>query len=79
MRYEVYRGTSPYFTGGTKLTPDVSAPGPGNQATFTDATAFALPLTNYYYVVVSVGAGETRSPASNRVGAFHFSLTPGAQ
>ncbi len=79
VRYEVYRGTSPYFTGGTKLTPDVDPPGPGAQATFTDATAFDPPLTNYYYLVLAIGAGEAQSPASNRVGAFHFTLTPGAQ
>jgi len=80
-RYEAYRSTSPYFTAaaGQKLSPDVSPPGAGNQASFTDAAAFAAPLTNYYYLVLAVGAGEARSPASNRVGAFHFPLTPGAQ
>jgi hypothetical protein len=36
------------------------------------------PLTNYYYVVLAVGAGEATSPPSNRVAAFHFTLTPGA-
>jgi hypothetical protein len=50
----------------------------GNQATFTDAAAFAAPLTNYYYLVLAIGAGEAQSPASNRVAAFHFMLTPGA-
>jgi hypothetical protein len=81
VRYEVYRGTSPYFTPATgqKLSSDVTPPGVGNQATFTDADAFATPLTNYYYLVQAVGAGEARSPASNRVAAFHFGLTPGAQ
>jgi parallel beta-helix repeat protein len=81
VRYEVYRSTNPYFTpaSGQKLNPDVSPPGMGNQATFTDAAAFAAPLTNYYYLVLAVGAGEVRSPASNRVAAFHFPLTPGAQ
>jgi len=39
----------------------------------------AAPATNYYYVVLAVGAGEARAPASNRVGAFHFGLTPGTQ
>jgi hypothetical protein len=77
VRYEVYRGASPYFTGGTKLTPDVAAPGVGGQATFTDS--FPAPPTNAYYRVLAIGAGETQSPASNRVGAFHFGLTPGAQ
>jgi hypothetical protein len=41
--------------------------------------AFAAQLTSYYYLVLAIGAGEARSPASNRVGAFHFGLTPGAQ
>jgi hypothetical protein len=77
VRYEVYRGTSPDFTGGTKLTPDVAAPGLGVQASYMDATAFALPLTNYYYIVLAVGAGEVKSQASNHTGAFHFTLTPG--
>jgi hypothetical protein len=48
-----------------------------NQATFSDS--FGAPRVNYYYVVLAVGVGETRSPASNRVAAFHFGLTPGAQ
>jgi hypothetical protein len=80
VRYEVYRSTNPYFTpaSGQKLSPDVSPPGAGNQATFTDAGAFAAPLTNYYYLVLAIGAGEAQSPASNRVAAFHFPLTPGA-
>jgi hypothetical protein len=80
-RYEVYRSTSPYFTAGgpgsEKLTPDVPAPGVGNEATRVDA--FEEPPTNCYYIVLAVGAGEAKSPASNRVAAFHFALTPGAE
>ncbi len=80
VRYEVYRSTNPYLTpaDGQKLAPDVSPLGLDAQATFVDTGAFDPPLTNYYYVVVAVGAGEVRSPASNRVGAFHFGLTSGA-
>jgi hypothetical protein len=59
------------------LNPNVSPPGLGNQATFTDP--FGEPHINHYYAVVAVGAGETKSPASNRVGAFHFTFVPGAQ
>jgi hypothetical protein len=79
VRYEVYRSTNPYFTpdGGSLLDGNVPAPGPGHQATFSDP--FGAPRVNYYYVVLAVGAGEVKSPASNRVGAFHFPLTPGAQ
>jgi len=81
VRYEVYRGTSPYFTpaAGQQLSPDVAPPGLGYQASFTDADAFVAPLNNYYYLVLAIGAGEAQSPASNRVGAFHFGLTPGMQ
>ncbi len=79
VRYEVYRSTNPYLTpaDGQKLAPDVTPPGLWQQATYVDTAAFDPPLTNYYYVVVAVGAGEVRSLASNRVGAFHFGLTPG--
>ena len=78
-RYEVYRSTNPYFTpdGGSLLDGNVSAPGMGNQATFSDP--FGEPRVNYYYIVVAVGAGEAQSPASRPVGAFHFTLMPGAQ
>jgi hypothetical protein len=77
-RYEVHRSTSPYFTpdSGNLLAGDVPAPGFGNQTTYTDA--FGVPRVNYYYVVVAVSAEEVTSPASNRVGAFHFTFVPGA-
>jgi hypothetical protein len=76
--YEVYRSTDPYFApdSGSLLDGNVSAPGVGNQATFSDP--FGEPRVNYYYVVLMVGAGEAKSPASNRVAAFHFTLVPGA-
>jgi len=79
VRYEVYRNTNHYFTpdGGSLLDGDVPAPGVGNQAIFPDP--FGEPRVNYYYRVLAVGAGEAKSPASNRVAAFHFPLTPGAQ
>ena len=79
VRYEVYRSTNPYFTpdSGSLLNGNVEAPGVGNQTIFPDP--FGEPRVNYYYVVVAVGAGEAKSPASNRVAAFHFALTPGAQ
>ena len=78
-RYEVYRSTNPYFTpdGGSLLDGNVPVPGPGNQAILPDP--FGEPRVNTYYRVLAVGAGEAKSPASNRVGAFHFGLTPGAQ
>jgi hypothetical protein len=81
VRYEVWRSTDPYFmpgeAGSQKFISDPPTPGMGNEAIFMDAFGEPLP-TNYYYVVVAVGAGEATSPPSNRVAAFHFTLTPGA-
>jgi hypothetical protein len=75
----VGRSTSPYFTpDANNEQGDAWVPRAGNQASYTDETAYASPLTNYYYIVLAVGAGEAKSPASNRVGAFHFTLTPGS-
>ncbi len=83
VRYEVYRSTRPYFIPGDAgvdlVDGDVSPPGMGNEAVVTDAAPFSAPATNYYYLVVAVGAEEVKSPASNRVGAFHFTFVPGAQ
>jgi hypothetical protein len=78
-RYEVYRSTDPYFApdSGSLLDDNVEAPGKDSQVIFPDL--FDEPRVNTYYVVMAVGVGEIRSPASNRVGAFHFTLTPGAQ
>ena len=75
--YVVYCGGSPYFTpdASNKLG-NASAPGGGNQAIYTDET-ITDPLAAYFYVVRAVGAGGATSPASNSVGAFRFSLTPG--
>jgi uncharacterized repeat protein (TIGR01451 family) len=77
-RYEVYRSTDPYFApdSGSLLDGNVEAPGKDSQVIFPDP--FDEPRVNYYYVVLAVGAEEVRSPASNRVGTFHFTLTPGA-
>jgi hypothetical protein len=81
VRYEVWRSTDPYFmpgeAGSQKFIPNPPTPGLGKEAIFMDAFGEPLP-TNYYYVVVAVGAGEATSPPSNRVAAFHFTLTPGA-
>jgi hypothetical protein len=43
-----------------------------------DTAPFDAPPTNYFYVVLAVGVGEEKSPASNRVGVFGFMVTPGA-
>ena len=77
--YEVYRSASPYFTpgAGNKLG-NAPAPGSGAPAIYTDET-LTDPLAAYFYAVRASGDGGALSPASNRVGAFRFSLTPGAQ
>ena len=83
VRYEVYRSTDPYIApgaaGSQRVGGDVTAPGLGLQAAMTDAAPFGSPPTNYYYTVLAVGVGEVKSPASNRVGVFSLTLTPGAQ
>jgi hypothetical protein len=73
--YEVYRSTNPYFMPGGSDSQQIG--GAGSEATFTDGSAFNLPLTSYYYAVLAVGAGGAKSPASNRVGVFSFTLAPG--
>ncbi len=75
--YEVYRSASPYFAPGGAGSEKL-LPGPGILTSYTDATA-SDPLAASYYVVRAVGNGGALSPASNRVGVFRFSLTPGAQ
>jgi hypothetical protein len=80
-RYEVYWSLNPYFSPGGadayKLG-EVAAPGPGQPVSYVDSAAFAQPLRNYFYAVRAIGAAGAIGPASNRVGAFHFTLTPGA-
>ena len=77
VRYEVYRGTNPYFAGGR------SHPGFGSAGSRprrpSPIHCVCPALINYYYVVVAIDAGEAKSPMANRVGVFHFGLTPGGQ
>jgi hypothetical protein len=77
-RYEVYRSTNPYFAPGDQGSQKlgvVTAPGLDNPASYVDTAALGQ---TYFYVVLALSAGGSPSPASNRVGAFHFTLTPGA-
>lgn len=77
--YQVYQSTQPYFTPGgadSQLIGNVPPSSVGNAASFTDTSAFAAPLTNYYYAVLAVAAGGVKSPVSNRVGTFSFILAP---
>ena len=80
-RYEVYWSLNPYFSPGGadayKLG-EVAAPGQGQPVSYVDSAAFAQPLRNYFYAVRAIGAAAAIGPASNRVGVFHFALTPGA-
>lgn len=81
--YEVWRSESPYFTpgaaGSTKISGNLPPPAsPGTAMEFTDTASHAgNPDVQDYYVVLAVGANGQPSPASNRVGAFDFRLTPG--
>ena len=78
--YEVYRSTNPYFTAdASNKLGDALPPGPGNLASYPDETAYSPPWISYFYIVRAAGTGGTVSSSSNRVGAFHFALTPGGQ
>jgi hypothetical protein len=81
IRYEVYRSTSPYFIPGeddsTNLN-DVMPPGVGQSVNTVDSQAVGPPPFGYFYAVVAVGDDDLRSPASNHVGVFYFSVEPGA-
>jgi hypothetical protein len=80
-RYEVYRSANPYFAPGdadAQKLADVSPPATGSTVSYTDAAAFDSPTGGYFYVVVTVDRAGLVYPASNRVGAFTFGLTPGA-
>lgn len=43
-----------------------------------DSTAFAAPPTAYFYLIQVVDVAGQAYPASNRAGAFGFTLTPGS-
>jgi YD repeat-containing protein len=80
LRYEVYRGTTPYFTPdspGSKKLPDVPPPTLGSHVECSDLEAFNLPLTNYFYFIRAVGISGQPLAGSKRTGTFHFALTPG--
>jgi hypothetical protein len=80
-RYEVYRSTKPYFIPGgadAQKIADVAPPASGATVGYADAGAFGSPTGAYFYVVVTVDRAGQAYPASNRVGAFSFGLTPGA-
>ena len=72
--YEVWRGTTPYFTPGASGSV---------KATTTTATSYSDPgrsgdpNTNYYYLIVAT-AGGCPLGVSQRLGEFDFALTPGA-
>lgn len=81
LRYEIWRGASPYFvpgvagSGAIRLR-TIPAPALGVTVEFTD-TAVPSDGESYYYTVVAVNAAGVRSDAPARVGLFRFSLTPG--
>jgi murein DD-endopeptidase MepM/ murein hydrolase activator NlpD len=77
--YQVRRNTTPYFMASdwSELLADVPAPGSGNTASFTDASAFNSAAASYFYVILPTDADGQPYLVSNRVGAFNFALTPG--
>jgi hypothetical protein len=76
-RYEVWRGTDPYFSPGdpgTLKLDDVDPPDTGSTVTYTDIGAGEAPV-NYFYLIRALNAiGEA---VSNSVAKFSFSLQPG--
>lgn len=75
-KYEVWRGTAPYFAPpdeGTKV--DTIAATPGTM-TFNDPNRIGNPDENHFWVTRGWLNGGTSGP-SNRVGEFDFALVPG--
>ena len=79
-RYEIYRSTKPYFSPGDLGAQKIADVLPPFGATVyaADSTAFAAPPTAYFYLIQVVDVAGQAYPASNRAGAFGFTLTPGS-
>jgi hypothetical protein len=69
--YNVYRGTTPYFT------PNEPPHATTQALTYDDVGALGDSSANYFYVVKAVSSAGTKSAASNRVGEFDYDMTPG--
>ncbi len=72
--FDVWRGTSPYFTpgdsGSVQIGDNVISP-------FTATSVLGDPAVNYTFLVLAQNACGASSP-SNRTAEFDFSLTPGS-
>lgn len=71
--FDVWRGTSPYFTpgdaGSERIGDDVTSP-------FTATGVLGSPAVNYSFLVLAQNGCGASGP-SNRTGEFDFALTPG--
>jgi hypothetical protein len=72
--FDVWRGTSPYFTPGDAGSERIGA---GMTSPFTAAGVLGDPATNYTFLVLAQNACGSSDP-SNRTAEFDFSLTPGS-
>lgn len=79
VRYDVWRGITPYFEPDTlpieMVRPPTDTP-IGTVIGYTDVGVMD-DGANYYYAVKAVSAIGHASDASNRIGAFSFTLAPG--
>ena len=82
-QYEVWRGTTPYFTPGDSSSgplplATVSQPVTGTIVSYRDLNVLGYPGTVHFYVVRTTSAsGGSESPPSNRVGGYDFPLYAG--
>jgi hypothetical protein len=72
--FDVWRGTSPYFTPGDADSVQIGA---GVTSPFTAAGVLGDPAVNYSFLVLARNACGASGP-SNRTAEFDFSLTPGS-
>ena len=78
-RYEVWRGTAPYFTPGdgiSTLRASLQPPFAG-EPSFTDLEVVPAPGTAFYYVVRTMDQYGRPTAVSGGVGSFSFGLSPG--
>jgi hypothetical protein len=82
--YQVWRGTTPYFTpgaSGSSLIGD-GATGicsrNGSTITCTDPNGVGDPAANSFYLVRAFNAAAAAADSNNRVGGFAFALQPGS-
>lgn len=76
--YEIWTGTSFYFTPGVTGTVSTTIAAPlASTAIYTHTGALGVVSTHHAYLVRGINYGGDHSDNSNRVGEFEFALTPG--